>query len=296
MRDDLVGDTARVTAYAGRVERHGPMEPRWLGRRRRVWRLYSRTRSAAGIGVLAPRPGKGGLSATRLRFLGIELPPRDIRLDKQVGCIGIRQRNDLSATQPAISLHLVIEAVGEPERVVLPGEQGDTVVHRLQENRGVGDTRQVEVLRKVLDDLLDRHVVAAPQRDAIELHPQSRGGKSGHEKLVALQLPARPRRQRALARQPHGQPLDRRIGTRLSRNQEPLVRLREPGGHRARGGFLLNFGLLDLVRREVERFTLFEYGQPRQVPPDGLVEVLQPRLVHGQEHERVAVDPGNAAP
>ena len=55
-------------------------------------------------------------------------------------------------------------------------------------------------------------------------------------------------------------------------------------------------GLLDLIRREVERFALAEYRLPRQIPPDRLVEVLQPRLVHGQEHERVAIDPGYAAP
>ena len=87
--------------------------------------------------------------------------------------------------------------------------RADSVAHRLQEHRGGGDAREIEIAREVLDDLLDGDVVAAPQRDAIELHPQAGGGEAGHQQLITLQLLARSGRQRILARQPHGQPLDR---------------------------------------------------------------------------------------
>ena len=106
------------------------------------------------------------------------------------------------------------------KRIVLPGEKGDPVRDRVQENRWIADPRQIEIARKILDDLLDRHVIAAPERHAIELHPQARGGKAGHEQLIALELLARSARQRVLARQPHGQPLDWCLGTGLIRNQE----------------------------------------------------------------------------
>ena len=96
--------------------------------------------------------------------------------------------------------------------------------------------------------LFDRHVIAAPERHAVKLHAQPRGGKAGHQQLIAFQFLARPGCERMLARQPQGLPLHRSVGTGLNRNQEPLVRLRELSCHRAGRGFLKNPEIMRLAQ------------------------------------------------
>ena len=91
-------------------------------------------------------------------------------------------------------------------------------------------------------------------------------------------------------------PRDGRIGSVLHGNQQPLIRLGQPGGNRLRGSLALGLGLFDLMRRKIKRFALREDGLPRQVPPNRFVEVLEPGLVRCKEDERVAVEPWRGAP
>ena len=137
------------------------------------------------------------------------------------------------APKAAISLALVVEAVREGESVLFPGQQADTLADRLQENRGVAEARQVGEPCKIFNDLFDRYVIAAPQGHAVELHSQKSGSEARHQKFIAFQFLARPDRQRILARQSDGRPLDRGIGTGLNGDQEPLVGFRQPCRHSA---------------------------------------------------------------
>ena len=180
----MTSSAIRPASRPTRVESSGtvPLEPGWLGRRRRVRWWYSGSRPPAGNWAVFPGSGAVARSTVaRLWFLRVELLSRDIRLDEQPTRIGIGQRNDLSAAQPAIPLRLVVEAVCDRKRVVCPGEKADSVAHRPQQNRRVGDARQVQVSREILHDLLNRDVVTAPERYAIELHPQEGGGEAGHQ-------------------------------------------------------------------------------------------------------------------
>ena len=81
----------------------------------------------------------------------------------------------------------------------------------------------------------------------------------------------------------------------LHRHQEPLIGLRQPRRHRAVGRFLLRFGLLHLLRVEVQRLLLKDNGLPGEVAPHGLVEVLKPGLIDRQKRQRVPEQPGRVA-
>ena len=139
-------------------------------------------------------------------------------------------------------------------------------------------------------------MVAAPQGHAVELHPQARAREARGQQIVALQPARRPVRQRTLAGQPRRLPGDRIRGRRLNWRQQPLVRLRQPCRDGLAGGVPLGLGLLHLVGRQVERLALGENRFPGEVTPDGLVEVLQPGLVRGEEDEGVAVEPRRGPP
>ena len=77
---------------------------------------------------------------------------------------------------------------------------------------------------EIVHDLLDRMRKALCIK-TIYLDPNFQDqirnrSEAGHQQLIAFQLLARPDRERMLARQPHGLPLHRSVGTGLNRNQE----------------------------------------------------------------------------
>ena len=81
-----------------------------------------------------------------------------------------------------------------------------------------------------------------------------------------------------------------RHGRRLLHgHQQPLVSLGQAGGDGAVSRTLLGFGLLDLLRGEVELDAFGEDRIPGQVLACCFVKVLQARLVSGQEDQRVTM-------
>src|SRR5258708_19077653 len=85
------------------------------------------------------------------------------------------------------------------------------------------ETGQVKIPTEVLDQLLDRDMIPAPERYPVEFHPQSRRGKAGDQQFVAPQLPACANGQRILPRKPYTLPLDRSLRRRLHRYKKPLM-------------------------------------------------------------------------
>ena len=262
-----------------------------LGRRQRRFRSRSRRRNGR-IGTVTIRPGRNR-GCVPFRF---ELPACDVRLDDHARRIHVRQGDGLPAAQAAVAPVRLVEAVRVAEAVVGPGQESDAVGDGAQQHGWLRQARQVEVTGEVLDDLPDGHVVAAPQRHSVELHLQSRAGEPGRQQIVALQSARRPVRQGALSGQARRFPGDR-IGRRgLHRGEQPLVRLRQPLRDRLGGGLPLRLGLLHLVGRQIEQLALLENRLPGQVTADRLVQVLQARLIRGQEHERVAVQARRGPP
>ena len=107
------------------------------------------------------------------RRLGVHLPPRQIRLHQQPRTLG-GQRHHLSTAQPSVAPRALVVALGVRERVGLPGEQRQPVADRLHQHLGPGEPRQVEIAREVLDELLHRDVIAAPERHVIQVLAQDR--------------------------------------------------------------------------------------------------------------------------
>ena len=133
-------------------------------------------------------------------------------------------------------------------------------------------------------------MIAAPERHAVELHAQARGGETRDEQFVVAQLLAGPHGERVLAGEPDRLPLDRRLRRCLHRHQQPLVGLRQPCRHGAVGGRLLRLGLLHLVRRQVERVLLGEDRLPGEVRRTASSRSCSRVLSDGEEDERVAVE------
>ncbi len=127
-----------------------------------------------------------------------DLAHGNVWLDEHARCIGVHQDGPAAHRARHDSDLCVVVAVGVGEGVLLPGEQGDAVADGGEQHAGIGQARQVEVAREVLDELLDGDMVAAPERHAVEFHAQASGGKAGEQQLVGAQLlaararPARP--------------------------------------------------------------------------------------------------------
>ena len=81
-------------------------------------------------------------------------------------------------------------------------------------------------------------MVAAPERDAVELHPQAGGAEAGNEQLIPAELLAGPHGERVLPGRAGPPASDRGLRRRLLRHQQPLVCLGQARGHRAVGASL----------------------------------------------------------
>ena len=201
--------------------------------------------------------------------------------------------------QAAVATRLFVVAVRVGKGVVHPGHQRQPCLDGTDQHRRPPQPRQVEVAAIVLDQLPDRHMITPPQRDAVQFHAQQGRRVGGHQQFVVLQLLARPHRQRILAGEPEGLPLDGRgrVAILLHRHQQPLVGLRQPGLDGAVRHGLLRLGLLHLLRVQVQRRHLLGQDRlPGQVLAHCLVQVLQPRPVRGEKHQGVAVEPRRGAP
>src|SRR5207302_494948 len=99
--------------------------------------------------------------------------------------------------------------------------------------------------------LLDTDVVAAPERDSIQLVAQARAAELHHEQFFVLQFLNRPCGEWVLALQADFGPLDTALGVRLPRYQHPLIGLRYAGRDRLVGRLPLGVGLLGLELIEV---------------------------------------------
>jgi len=102
----------------------------------------------------------------------------------------IGQLEHLASAQTHVATGRVVETVGESKAVLGPGEQTDTVIDRLQQDVCIAQPGQVGVGREVLDQLLHRHLIAAPERDALQFQAQACRGKGGQIQIIAAQLPA----------------------------------------------------------------------------------------------------------
>jgi hypothetical protein len=70
------------------------------------------------------------------------------------------------------------------ERILLPSQQPEAVLHRIDQYRGAEQSRQIEVLCEIIDKLPNRDVIASPQRHAVQLHAQTRGREARDQELV----------------------------------------------------------------------------------------------------------------
>ena len=202
-------------------------------------------RGSGGGGGEGPGPGAGGYDG--LRLLRVELPAGDVRLDHHAGHVRVRERDHLSAAETAIPPGVLVDAVRVAEALGHPGQQADASGDGLQQHRRVLQARQVEIAGEVVDELSDRHVIAAPERHPVELHPEARAGEAGHQQLVALQPAGDPDRQGPLSGQPRRLPGDRIGRRRLDRRQQPLIGLRQPGRDGFSCGVPLRVRLPDLM-------------------------------------------------
>ena len=64
----------------------------------------------------------------------------------------------------------------------------DTVADGADQHRGILEPGEVGVAGEVLGELLDSDVIAPPEGNPVELHPEQRAGEAGEQELVVLQL------------------------------------------------------------------------------------------------------------
>ena len=115
----------------------------------------------------------------------------------------------LATSESPIPSRRFVEAVGISERILRPQEKSKTVADGVQQDRSVAKARQVRLPSEVVDQLLQLHMISAPQRHAVEFHSQTGRCETGDEEFVATQLLARPYRESVLAGQSHRLPFDR---------------------------------------------------------------------------------------
>jgi hypothetical protein len=302
--DDLLGDSSGVAAEACGVEGDGAVEPPgpggfgWRRSRRHGPRPGSRSwaRSRARRGRSAPACDLGAWSHNDVHLggVGVELGAGDGVLDEQAGRVGVAQGDVLAASQAAVAAGGLVEAVGESEALLLPGQETGPVADGTDRDVGVLEAGEVDVAGEVVGELLDGEVaVIAPEGDRVEFHPEAGTGVGGDQGFVVPELLADPGGEGVVARgEAERLPLDGRLGRLPGGGQEPVVDLGDSRGDGAVGGDPLGLGLLGV---EVEDELLGEDGLPGEVLPGGLVEVLSAGRVGGEEDERVAVGPRGVA-
>src|SRR5690606_30045431 len=119
--------------------------------------------------------------------------------------------DQLTAAQAPIPTCRLVEAVGIGERVLRPHEQPKTIANRAEQHLRVAQARQIEVPSEIVNELPDLDMVATPQGDAVQLHPEPRWCEAGNQQFVTPELFAGARGERVLTGQAHGLPVDLRL-------------------------------------------------------------------------------------
>ena len=133
-------------------------------------------------------------------------------------------------------------------------------------------------------------MVATPERDTVQLHPQERSAVRGHEPVLRPQPAGRANRKRVGSRQVQGIPRHRSVRIGLHRHQQPAIGLRNSRGHLGCRYLALRFRLPHLLRGEIEVLLIGDDRLPSQEAPYRLIELLEAGGVGGEEYQRVAVD------
>ena len=227
-------------------------------------------------------------------MFGLELLLSCIGLDEEAGLSVVGDADVLTKTQASIALGSVVEAIGVGEGVLLPTEQGDPVPDGVHQDLGVAEPREIGVPGEVFGELLDGHVIPAPQRHVVEFKAEASGGELGDEQFVVLKLAAGTNGKRFLSLQAEGLPLHRVLRLGLCGNKQPLVSLRDASADGGVGVVALTLGRAALLCVEVQRrivsLRFLHDGIPREIMPHGFVEVDQPGAVEGEKNERVAIE------
>ena len=95
--------------------------------------------------------------------IGVEFARTTSPYHEEVWPVGISQSDVLSAAQYPATARSLIEAVGEPETLRFPSQQPDTVAADADQHQRILETREVDIAREVLGELLYRDVVAPPE-------------------------------------------------------------------------------------------------------------------------------------
>src|SRR5204863_542188 len=113
------------------------------------------------------------------------------------------QGYELSAAQSPVTTRHLVEAVGEGETLLFPRQQPEAVTDGADQHRGILETREVDIAREVLGELLHPDVIVAPEGDPIELHLEPRAGEAGEQQFVVPELLAHAHGERIV---PRGEP------------------------------------------------------------------------------------------
>ena len=85
------------------------------------------------------------------------------------------------ACSPLVALARFVPSFRVGERFRLPGKPFNAVMYRGQEDVFITQTRQVKVPGHILDELLDADMITPPERDAVQLMPQTRTAELHHQ-------------------------------------------------------------------------------------------------------------------
>ena len=113
----------------------------------------------------------------------------------------------LTRLQTLVAATGLVPALGVSERLLVPGQSLQPFLDRPHEHVFIAQARKVQVARHVIGQLLDAHVVAAPQGDAVQFVAQADAAQLSHEQFLAPHLLRRPHRQRVVALELHLAPL-----------------------------------------------------------------------------------------
>ena len=195
----------------------------------------------------------------------------------------------LACTQSLEAVAGLVAALGVGEGVHLPGEEGESLLDRLGEDRGAPETRQVEVVSEVLGQLAQGHRVAAPERDAVELMAEAGRPEGDQQQLGIAQLAGGTDGGQLAALEADLLPLEGAVGIGHAGHEEPGVGFRQ--AHVDRLVVLADLGarLLPLELVEVEAHLVLVDRSPGEVEADRALELGEAGLIGCEKSEGVAV-------
>jgi hypothetical protein len=96
----------------------------------------------------------------------------------------------LAALQSAVALILLVVTLGIREGIVHPQQLARHFRDRIQQHRSIPQARQIDVTGKILGELFDLHMIAAPQRYPIQFQSEQGGSEGDIEQAIVLHLAA----------------------------------------------------------------------------------------------------------